>query len=36
MSIIEKMVIFVCELDTYQSVLAGLESTYLDSDEEQG
>lgn len=30
MSFIEKMVVFVCEIDTYQSVIAGLEDTYLE------
>ncbi|MFV0448097.1 MAG: hypothetical protein ACK5MF_06505 [Vibrio sp.] len=29
MSFIEKMIVFVCEIDTYQSVLAGLSDTYL-------
>ncbi len=28
MAFLEKMVIFVCEIDTYQSVLSGLEDTY--------
>ncbi len=28
MALLEKMVIFVCEIDTYQSVLSGLEDTY--------
>lgn len=32
MSFIEKMVVFVCEIDTYQSVIAGLEDTYLESE----
>ncbi len=28
MNIIEKMVVFVCEIETYQDVLAGLANTY--------
>ncbi len=28
MSFIEKMVVFVCEIETYQDVLAGLANTY--------
>jgi len=34
MSLIEKMVVFVCEIDTYQSVLSGLETTYGDKESE--
>ncbi len=34
MSFIEKMVVFVCEIDTYQSVLSGLENTYADNKSE--
>ncbi len=34
MSFIEKMIVFVCEIDTYQSVLAGLENTYLETENE--
>ncbi len=32
MSFLEKMIVFVCEIDTYQSVLAGLEDTYLENE----
>lgn len=32
MSFIEKIVVFVCEIDTYQSVIAGLEDTFLESE----
>lgn len=28
MSLIEKIAIFVCDIDTYQHVLAGLANTY--------
>lgn len=28
MNFIEKMVVFVCEIETYQDVLAGLATTY--------
>jgi len=33
MNLLEKMVIFVCEIDTYQSVIAGLENTYAEDSE---
>lgn len=32
MSFIEKMIVFVCDIDTYQTVLAGLEDTYLENE----
>lgn len=28
MNFIEKIIVFVCEIDTYQDVLAGLANTY--------
>ncbi len=32
MSFIEKIAIFVCEIETYQSVISGLSHTYSDDD----
>lgn len=36
MNFIEKMIVFVCEIDTYQDVLAGLTLTMKKFDNDRG